>query len=91
VYEDGHSEKAVGKAVKASNQKIYVATKCGRQINPHVSEGYTPKILRAYVESSLKNLGLEMIDLIQLHCPPTDSTTLPSYRSLLPTRDFFSF
>jgi aryl-alcohol dehydrogenase-like predicted oxidoreductase len=70
VYEGGESEKAVGKAVRDAGGRIYVATKCGRQINPHVSEGYTPKALRGYVEDSLQRLGLEQIDLIQLHCPP---------------------
>lgn len=72
VYEAGESEKAVGKFVKKSSDRIYVATKCGRQINPHVNEGYTPGILRKYVEESLKRLDLECIDLIQLHCPPTE-------------------
>jgi len=72
VYENGESEKAVGKVLKRANQRIYVATKCGRQINPHVSEGYTPQVLRSYVEDSLKRLNLECIDLIQLHCPPTE-------------------
>lgn len=71
VYEDGESEKAVGKAIKNSSERIYVATKCGRQMSPHVNEGYTPAVLRAYVEDSLKRLQLDCIDLIQLHCPPT--------------------
>jgi aryl-alcohol dehydrogenase-like predicted oxidoreductase len=72
VYSDGESEKAVGKAVRQSGNRIYVATKCGRQIQPHISKGYTPKVLRGYVEDSLKRLGFECIDLIQLHCPPTE-------------------
>lgn len=72
VYESGESEKAVGKAVRESGQRIYVATKCGRQIQPHVNAGYTPQILRKYVEDSLQRLSLECIDLIQLHCPPTE-------------------
>jgi aryl-alcohol dehydrogenase-like predicted oxidoreductase len=72
VYETGESEKAVGRIVKQSGNRIYVATKCGRQINPHVSQGYTPQVLRKYVDDSLKRLGLERIDLIQLHCPPTE-------------------
>lgn len=71
VYDNGLSEAAVGKAVRESSERIFVATKCGRQIQPHITEGYTPKILRAFVEASLKNTGLEAIDLIQLHCPPT--------------------
>ncbi|MCB0375524.1 MAG: aldo/keto reductase, partial [Sinomicrobium sp.] len=37
----------------------------------HISENYTPSVLRSYVEASLKNMGLERLDLIQLHCPPT--------------------
>jgi aryl-alcohol dehydrogenase-like predicted oxidoreductase len=72
VYEAGESEKAVGRIVKQSRDRIYVATKCGRQINPHVNQGYTPQTLRKYVEDSLTRLGLEQIDLIQLHCPPTE-------------------
>ena len=72
VYEDRASEAAVGRVVKRHSERIYVATKCGRFINPHVSEGYTPKVLREYVEKSLENTGLETLDLIQLHCPPTD-------------------
>ncbi|MEL6916462.1 MAG: aldo/keto reductase, partial [Bacteroidota bacterium] len=46
--------------------------KCGRQINPHIDLNYTPTVLRKYVEDSLRNTGLECIDLIQLHCPPTE-------------------
>lgn len=72
VYSDGESEKAVGKFVRNRSEKIYVATKCGRQLNPHVSNAYQPEVLRKFVEDSLKNMGLETLDLIQLHCPPTD-------------------
>ena len=71
VYENGKSERAVGKVIQSRKEQIYIATKCGRFINPHVSEGYQPKVLREYVEQSLKNTGLDRIDLIQLHCPPT--------------------
>ena len=71
VYEAGESETAVGRIVKKTKERIYVATKCGRQINPHVNEGYTPKALRGYVEDSLQRMNLECLDLIQLHCPPT--------------------
>ncbi|WP_158859982.1 aldo/keto reductase [Lunatibacter salilacus] len=72
VYDAGLSEAAVGKVLKARKEKIFVATKCGRQIQPHVNEGYQPDVLRKYVENSLKNLQLETLDLIQLHCPPTE-------------------
>ncbi len=72
VYSDGESEKAVGKAVRASGKEVGIATKCGRKINPHVNKGYTPAVLRAYVEESLKRIGTDCIDLVQLHCPPTE-------------------
>lgn len=58
--------------VRSRKEKVYVATKCGRQINPHINENYTPKVLRKFVEDSLRNTGLETLDLIQLHCPPTE-------------------
>lgn len=70
VYENGLSETAVGRVVRSRSERIYVATKCGRQINPHVNEGYQPKVLQKFVEDSLKRTGLETLDLIQLHCPP---------------------
>jgi aryl-alcohol dehydrogenase-like predicted oxidoreductase len=72
VYGDGHSEKAVGRLVKSRKEQIYVATKCGRKLNPHKAEAYTTKAIRGFVEDSLKNMNLETIDLIQLHCPPSD-------------------
>jgi len=70
VYSNGLSEKAVGRILKSRSEKIYVATKCGRQIQPHINEGYQTTVLRKYVEDSLKRLQVETIDLIQLHCPP---------------------
>ncbi|MBD0777024.1 aldo/keto reductase [Maribacter sp. ANRC-HE7] len=72
VYEAGLSEAAVGRVVRSRKEEVYVATKCGRQINPHTNENYQPKVLRKFVEDSLKNMGLECLDLIQLHCPPTE-------------------
>jgi aryl-alcohol dehydrogenase-like predicted oxidoreductase len=72
VYGDGESEKAVGRLLRNRKEKIYVATKCGRQIQPHINEGYTVEALRRFVEDSLSNMKLETIDLIQLHCPPTE-------------------
>ncbi|MCU0471215.1 MAG: aldo/keto reductase [Arcicella sp.] len=72
VYGNGESEKAVGRFVKNRSERIFVATKCGRQLNPHVNEAYQPAVLRKFVENSLQNMGLETLDLIQLHCPPTE-------------------
>ena len=72
VYSDGESEKAVGKVVKQRSEKLFVATKCGRKLQPHINEEYTVKNLTKFVDDSLNRLGLEKIDLIQLHCPPND-------------------
>ncbi|UOQ68382.1 aldo/keto reductase [Hymenobacter volaticus] len=72
VYGDGESEKAVGRLVRSRSEQIYVATKCGRQLQPHVNEAYTPESMRKFVEASLRNMQLETLDLIQLHCPPTE-------------------
>jgi aryl-alcohol dehydrogenase-like predicted oxidoreductase len=70
VYENGLSESAVGRVIRSRSERIYVATKCGRQINPHSNDGYKPKVLQQFVEDSLRRTGLETLDLIQLHCPP---------------------
>ncbi|WP_020571372.1 aldo/keto reductase [Neolewinella persica] len=72
VYSAGLSEEAVGRVVRSRSERIYVASKCGRQITPHLNEGYTEKALRGYVEDSLRRTGLETLDLIQLHCPPME-------------------
>lgn len=72
VYSDGESEKAVGSIIRKAGKRIYIATKCGRQIQPHENKGYTPAVLRRYVEDSLKRLDVDCIDLIQLHCPPIE-------------------
>jgi len=72
VYGDGRSEKLIAK-LKASRPRdtIVVATKAGRRLNPHVADGYNRENLTAFVERSLKNLNVEALDLVQLHCPPT--------------------
>jgi aryl-alcohol dehydrogenase-like predicted oxidoreductase len=77
VYSGGESEKAVGRVVRSRKERIYVATKCGRMLNPHVDVAYTPSAMRRFVEDSLKNTGLETIDLIQLHCPPSETYERP--------------
>ena len=89
VYNDRASEAAVGRVVlhvKARHgDRVYVATKCGRFIEPHLDAGYTPEVLRSYVETSLKNSGLEALDLIQLHCPPTPVYYRPEIFALFDT------
>lgn len=71
VYGEGHSEAAVARVVKSRKEQVYIATKCGRKIKPHIAENYTPQKMVEFVEASLQNMGVECIDLIQLHCPPT--------------------
>ncbi len=72
VYNDGLSEEAIGKFLKKLDGKVYVATKSGRKLNPHNAEGYNRKNITGFVEDSLKRLDIETLDLIQLHCPPTE-------------------
>ena len=72
IYQDGLSEPAIGQFLKKHPEKrIYVVTKMGRGLNPHVAEGYTEKNLRGFVERSLRNQQRESLDLTLLHCPPT--------------------
>jgi aryl-alcohol dehydrogenase-like predicted oxidoreductase len=70
VYGMGRSEKLVGRLLRERRETIYVATKAGRKLNPHTAEKYTPLAIRKFVEDSLKNLRVDALDLLQLHCPP---------------------
>lgn len=77
VYGDGRSEKRIARLLRERNERLFVATKAGRRLNPHVSEGYTEKNLNEFADRSLKNLGVQTIDLLQLHCPPTRVYYMP--------------
>ncbi|HET9907854.1 MAG TPA: aldo/keto reductase [Anaerolineales bacterium] len=77
VYGDGRSEQLLAKLRKERSEPFYVATKAGRRLSPHTATGYTKENLTAFVESSLKNLEVEAIDLLQLHCPPTQVYYMP--------------
>ncbi len=77
VYGDGRSERLVARLRKERSETIYVATKAGRRLDPHLAAGYNRNNLNAFVERSLKNLGTETIDLLQLHCPPTEVFYMP--------------
>jgi len=72
VYGDGRSERLLARLRKERSEKIVVATKAGRRLDPHVAKDYDRTHLTAFVERSLRNLEAEAIDLLQLHCPPTD-------------------
>jgi aryl-alcohol dehydrogenase-like predicted oxidoreductase len=73
VYGDGRSEKLIGQVLRErKGERIYVATKAGRRLSPHEADGYNRENLTTFVERSLRYLGVETLDLVQLHCPPTD-------------------
>ncbi|MBX6762545.1 MAG: aldo/keto reductase [Rubrobacteraceae bacterium] len=71
VYGDGRSERLLGRLLAEREEEIFVATKAGRRLDPHTAGGYTYDNLARFAERSLKNLGVEALDLLQLHCPPT--------------------
>jgi len=77
VYGDGRSERLIGKILKDRKEEIIVATKAGRRLNPHIASGFTRENLIAFIERSLKNLGVDALDLVQLHCPPTEVYYMP--------------
>lgn len=83
VYGDGRSEKFVGMLLSSRSERIYVATKAGRRLNPHSAEGYTEKHLNEFVDRSRSNLGLDTLDLLQLHCPPTQVYYTPRIMEIL--------
>ena len=72
VYGMGHSERLIAQLKRERKEEIVVATKAGRRLEPHTAGGYNEKNLSAFVEDSLKNLATDCLDLVQLHCPPTD-------------------
>ena len=77
VYGDGRSEQLLAKLRRERDEPFYVATKAGRRLDPHRARGYTRENLTAFVERSLNNLDVEALDLLQLHCPPTDVYYMP--------------
>lgn len=72
VYGDGRSERLVSRLRKERKEEIIVATKAGRKLPQQVTEGYSRENLTRWIDDSLKNLSTDVIDLLQLHCPPTD-------------------
>jgi len=71
VYGDGRSERIVGRVIASLGaDRPFVATKMGRRL-PQVHASYTPPHFREWLERSRENLGLQTLDLVQLHCPPT--------------------
>lgn len=83
VYGDGRSERLIAQVLKERSEPVYVITKAGRRLSPHTAEGYNRENLTAFVERSLKNLGVEALDLVQLHCPPTPVYYMPEVFGVL--------
>jgi aryl-alcohol dehydrogenase-like predicted oxidoreductase len=71
VYGDGRSEVRIRQALVSRAERPFVATKAGRRADPFTAEQYTPENLRAWIDRSRRNLGVDTLDLVQLHCPPT--------------------
>jgi aryl-alcohol dehydrogenase-like predicted oxidoreductase len=82
VYGDGRSEQLLAK-LRKDHGDILIATKAGRRLAPHVSEGYNRDNLTSFIERSLKNLEVEALDLVQLHCPPTEVYYRPEVFGIL--------
>lgn len=78
VYGDGRSEKIVANVLKSVSDRIYVLTKVGKRLDPHVAEGYNYDNMSRFVDRCLEYLNVPKIDMVQLHCPPSsvyDSST----------------
>jgi aryl-alcohol dehydrogenase-like predicted oxidoreductase len=83
VYGDGRSERLLAQLRQDRKEQFYIATKAGRRLDPHVATGYNKQNLTAFIERSLRNLNTDTIDLLQLHCPPTEVFYLPDVFGIL--------
>jgi aryl-alcohol dehydrogenase-like predicted oxidoreductase len=83
VYGDGRSERLLAQLRRERSEVIYIATKIGGRLSPVTPAGYNRKNLTAFVERSLRNLNTEALDLIQLHCPPTQVYYMPEVFGIL--------
>ncbi len=83
VYGDGHSEQLIAQVRKARSEQLIIATKAGRRLNPHIAPGYNRQNLTSFVERSLRNLETEALDLLQLHCPPSEVYDMPEVFGIL--------
>jgi aryl-alcohol dehydrogenase-like predicted oxidoreductase len=77
VYGDGRSERLLARLRRDVKEPFHIATKAGRRAQPHGAAAYTLASLTGYIERSLKNLEVDALDLLQLHCPPTDVYYMP--------------
>ncbi|NAZ37033.1 aldo/keto reductase [Rubellimicrobium sp. CFH 75288] len=85
VYGDGRSERLIRRVLaergvldaEPGEGRPVVATKLGRRLDPHRAEGYTAEAMASFVDRSRANLGMDRLDLVQLHCPPTAVYYMP--------------
>lgn len=78
VYGDGRSERIIRDVLKEwRGTRPMVATKAGRRLSPHTASGYTRANLESFIDRSRKHLGMDTLDLVQLHCPPTEAYYRP--------------
>jgi aryl-alcohol dehydrogenase-like predicted oxidoreductase len=77
VYGDGRSERLLAQLRTERSEPFYIATKAGRRLSPHVAQGYNRANLTAFIDRSLQNLQTDALDLLQLHCPPTEVYYMP--------------
>lgn len=84
VYGDGHSERLVARLRRERrSETLFVATKAGRRLPEQTPEGYSRENLNAWVDRSLKNLERDAVDLLQLHCPPSETYDAPEVFAVL--------
>lgn len=83
VYGDGRSERLMARLRRERSEPFHVVTKAGRRLDPHVASGYNRENLTAFVERSLRNLETEALELVQLHCPPTEVYYMPEVFGIL--------
>ncbi len=83
VYGNGRSERLIARLRKSRTEEIVVATKAGRRLPRQTVEGYSRQNLTAWVEDSLRNLSTDALDLLQLHCPPTEVYYRPEVFGIL--------
>jgi aryl-alcohol dehydrogenase-like predicted oxidoreductase len=72
VYGMGRSERLIAQLKRDRKEEIVVATKTGKRLSPETPDGYNERNLAGFIEDSLRNLATDCLDLVQLHCPPTD-------------------
>lgn len=72
IYQDGMSENIIGKFLKTKKDKIFVVTKCGRKLNPHIASAYNEKNITGFIHDSIRNMNVDKLDMVLLHCPPSE-------------------